>query len=233
MAGNPKTGFSPCESSNSPGKTDTTSGSHAPPVSAVKVRRADSGRTPSGYEARCAPRASVGVTPHPAAPATKTRPEVFDLTGKDDLLSVKSSATGKTVSVDSSTATLIAAKMVAQQKRVAAESEAAAKFAAAAAEAAKLEEVTIDAMIAATSSRRSASSVAATEEEGDGSTAKVVDPMCYDQHMVRDNVQRLTDSLLFPNAGSQEIGGFTPPLLPHYTPASQQWFSTVITVCFW
>ena len=153
MAEDLKTGFSRGVSSeNSPQMTDTTSGSHAPPMVTVKTRRLDAGK-------QSAARATNG--PHqgeprcPAAPAIQPKPEAYDLSSGDaDAQSVRSSVAGRAISVASSTAELLATRALLKQKRVAAE-------AAAAVEAAKIVELEIDVMIAAIESQQSHTSESA------------------------------------------------------------------------
>ena len=56
MSQNLKSGFSPGVSSdNSPQMTDTTSGSHAPPVVTVKTRRLDAGKQSTALDANGPP----------------------------------------------------------------------------------------------------------------------------------------------------------------------------------
>ena len=178
MSQNLKSGFSPGVSSeNSPQMTDTTSGSHAPPVVTVKTRRLDAGKQSTALDANGP---HQGNSRCPAAPAVQ--PETYDLSSGDaEAQSVRSSTIGNSISVASSTTELLARKAVLKQKRLAAEARAAVEAAeaeavaveakaavtkkiaearvAAATEAAKLEEVEIDAQIAAEEAQQSRASV--------------------------------------------------------------------------
>ena len=149
MSQNLKSGFSPGVSSdNSPQMTDTTSGSHAPPVVTVKTRRLDAGKQSTALDANGP---HQGNSRCPAAPAVQ--PETYDLSSGDaEAQSVRSSTIGNSISVASSTTELLARKAVLKQKRLAAEARVAL-------EAAKLEEVEIDAQIAADEAQQSRASV--------------------------------------------------------------------------
>ena len=165
------TGFSlGVSSQSSPQMTDTTSGSHAPPMVIVKTRRLVVGKQSAVREANWPhqgkPRCAVAQAVKPR-PAVKPCPETHDLSsGEDEGQSVRSSVAGRTLSVASSTAELLATRALLKQKRVAADTAAAAEVAKAAAEAAKVEELEMEVLITAAGALQLHTSESAAAKNG-------------------------------------------------------------------